>query len=366
MSLINKMLRDLDRRHQPFDAVAGPATEGMSRHAHPVQGRSIASNFFWRFMAAAMLFAVGWVAWVVWQLTPHSVVTDLAYQSPAAAKLAAPVAVAPPAAPKAEPAPAPPRVAEAPAAPAARPGIDMLRLATALARPIPERHAAVPRARPAPAQKTAAAEPVGAVPVAGEGKIDRRANTSAKSRAEQEFRRAVALVNQGRVAEAMDGFRSALELDPQHEAARQTLVALLLEAKRVDEAAVFLQTGLSVNPDNTAFAMLLARIMVERSQVPEALAVLQRHAAPPDRNPDFHAFAGALYQRLGRHKEAIDQYESALRLAPSSGVWWVGLGISLQASERPKDAVDAYARAKAAGLAPELLAFVDQRLKQLQ
>jgi MSHA biogenesis protein MshN len=97
------------------------------------------------------------------------------------------------------------------------------------------------------------------------------------------------------------------------------------------------------------------------------LFVLQRHAAPPDRNPDFHAFAAALYQRLGRHKEAIEQYQSALRLAPSAGVWWLGLGISLQAAERPKDALDAYTRAKSAGnLAPELLGFVDQRLKQLQ
>jgi MSHA biogenesis protein MshN len=139
-----------------------------------------------------------------------------------------------------------------------------------------------------------------------------------------------------------------------------------MEAKRVDEAAALLQTGLVVDPDNTAYAMLLARILVERNQVPSALAVLQRHAAPPDRNPDFHAFAGALYQRLGRHKEAIEQYQSALRLAPSAGVWWVGLGISLQATEQPKEAAEAYTRAKSAGnLAPELLSFVDQRLKQL-
>jgi MSHA biogenesis protein MshN len=145
------------------------------------------------------------------------------------------------------------------------------------------------------------------------------------------------------------------------------LVALVLEAKRVDDAATLLQEGLAVNPENAGFAMLLARIMVEANEVSKALFVLQRHAAPPDRNPDFHAFAAALYQRLDRHKEAIDQYEQALRLAPSAGVWWVGLGISLQAAERPKDALEAYTRAKSGGnLAPELVSFVDQRLKQLQ
>jgi MSHA biogenesis protein MshN len=383
MSIINKMLRDLDKRHAPSAAIAGPATLGMSQHAHPVTSRALASDFFWRAMAMAMLFAVGWVAWVVWQLTPRPVVTELAYQaSPAKAAPATsaapdpappsqvPVAPlpAPPAASPASPAPAP-KVAEA-LRKGGKPSFDMLRLATELTTPIPKRSAAAsrPTAKGSRASaKIASAQPVRAAEPAAAGKIDRRANTSSKYRAEQEFRRAVSLVNQGRIAEGMDAFRSALQMDPAHETARQTLVALLLEAKRVDETAVVLQQGLLVNPENTGFAMLLARIMVERNDVSNALFVLQRHAAPPDRNPDFHAFAAALYQRLDRHKEAIDQYEAALRLAPASGVWWVGLGISLQAAERPNEALDAYTRAKSAGnLAPELLSFVDQRLRQLK
>ena len=174
-------------------------------------------------------------------------------------------------------------------------------------------------------------------------------------------------MNQGRIAEGTDGFRRALEIDPGHEAARQTLVALLLETKRVDEAAASLQEGLALNTGNTGFAMLLARIMVESNDIPAALIMLQRHAAPADRNPDFHAFAGALYQRLDRHKEAIEQYQTALGLTPSAGVWWLGLGISFQAVERRKDAQEAFTRAKSAGnLTPDLLAFVEQRLRQLQ
>ena len=366
MSLINQMLRDLDKRHAP-DALAGPATRGMSEHAQAVPARSGMSDLFWRIMAAAMLFAVAWVAWVVWQLMPRPIVTDLAYQS-ARAPAAAKSEPAPPAAAAVMPEAAPAPKTQAPAQQAAaKPAFDMLRLATELTTPIPQRRSNTPRPASKPAAapvRTAAAQPV--AQSAEPGKIDRRAtSTTAKNRAEQEFRRAVALVNQGRIAEAMDGFRTALELDPQHEGARQTLVALMIEARRVDEAAVVLQSGLAANPDNVGFAMLLARILVDRNQIPDALAVLQRHAAPPDRNPDFHAFAGALYQRLGRHNEAIQQYESALRLAPSAGVWWVGLGISLQAADRRKEAADAYGRAKSVGLSTELLAFVDQRLKQL-
>jgi MSHA biogenesis protein MshN len=388
MSLINKMLRDLDKRNAPQDGTAAPAG-GLSRHMRPVPERTLASDFFWRTMAMTMLFAVAWVAWLVWQLTPHPIVTELAYQSargriPAPADVASPRSDSAPAPQAAAPRPAPPPAASISApvsasAPAALPqrsdrvNVDMLRLATELTTPIPQRSPRTSSSRsgsrtPVGAAKAVSAQPaLAGEPAAAPGKIDRRSNTSSRSRAESEFRRAVNLVNQGRIAEAMDGFRRALEIDPGHEAARQTLVALLLETKRVDEAAVSLQEGLALNTENTGFAMLLARIMVESNDIPTALFVLQRHPAPPDRNPDFHAFAAALYQRLDRHKEAIEQYQTALGLAPSAGIWWLGLGISFQAVERRKDALEAFTRAKLAGnLAPDLLGFVEQRLRQLQ
>jgi len=376
MSLINKMLRDLDKRHASQGGTAAPAG-ALSRHMRPVPERTLASDFFWRTMAMTMLFAVGWVAWLVWQLTPHSVVTDLVYQSPRG-KIPAPQAAAPQPAPTlpaaSSSAPAGSSAAQAPLPQRSeKVNVDMLRLATELTTPIPQRSSRTSSSRSGSKTRSGAAKAVAEQPVlagdpaAAPGKIDRRANTSARNRAESEFRRAVNLVNQGRIAEGMDGFRRALEIDPGHEAARQTMVALLLEAKRVDEAAVSLQDGLAVDTGNTGFAMLLARIMVESNDISTALFVLQRHAAPPDRNPDFHAFAAALYQRLERHKEAIEQYQAALRLAPSAGVWWVGLGISFQAVARRKDALEAFTRAKSAGnLAPNLLEFVEQRLRQLQ
>ena len=385
MSLINKMLQDLDRRHAPQGGVAAPA-QGLAQHVRPVPSRKILSEYFWRVMAVLMLISVGWVAWLIWQLAPQSVVTDLAYESsrakgaPGNAATRVPVegvSLAQPASPPVLP--AAPVVAAAPAdaqpVPAAsrgRANFDMLRLATELTTPVPERGARL-SARPAAARKAAVAAPAlraalpAASPALQSGKIERRSNSTPSEGAESEFRRAVILVNQGRIAEGMDGLRTALKIDPAHEAARQTLVSLLLEGRRVDDAAGVLQEGLAVNAENTGFGMLLARIMVERNDPSGALAVLQKHAAPPDRNPDFHAFAAALYQRLDRHQEAIDQYQQALRLAPSAGIWWVGLGISLQAAARPKEAFEAFSSAKAAGpLALDLMSFVDQRLKQLQ
>jgi len=81
--------------------------------------------------------------------------------------------------------------------------------------------------------------------------------------------------------------------------------------------------------------------------------------------PDYQAFLAALLQREGRNKEAIEHYLLALRKVPGSGVWLMGLGISLQAENRQTEAQEAFLRAKASNtLSPDLLAFVEQQLKQ--
>src|SRR5258706_12791382 len=110
---------------------------------HPVPARTLASDFFWRTMAMMMLFAVGWVAWLVWQLTPHPVVTELAYPS-SRGKIPAPAVAASSRfdsapAPQAAPPPAP-AAAKAPLPQRPEKGmVDSVRLATELTTPIPRR-----------------------------------------------------------------------------------------------------------------------------------------------------------------------------------------------------------------------------------
>jgi MSHA biogenesis protein MshN len=141
----------------------------------------------------------------------------------------------------------------------------------------------------------------------------------------------------------------------------------LLEAKRTNEAATVTQAGLEINPANSGFAMVLARIGVERGDVDGALSLLKKYESAAQNNAEYHSFVAALYQRRNRHAEAIEQYEIALRLAPTAGAWWVGLGISQEASDQLKQASDSFRRAKASGnLSDELVAYVDNRLKQFR
>jgi len=394
MSLVNKMLQELDRRHAAEPVAATPESI-LGQRVRPTQQAAIGSEWFWRVLAVLIIVALGWVAWVGWHLMPRSSVTPLALKSagqprPAvqAARAPAPPAVAqPPAVAVQIPAPAQPQAVGA-ASPAQPVRPDTFALARELSTPVRERPASAASSpdrrtpgvmKPVPAQHEPAAEPTRAKaapkpaakaePVsvrAASGKIDRRDSTNPREQAEAEFRRGVTFVNQGRMAEGMEAFRAALTLDPSYETARQTQVSLLLDARRVDEAAASLQEGLALNESNLPFAMLLARIKVERNDVSGALALLQRHASGGANNAEYHSFVAALYQRLGRYKEAGDEYQNALRLAPQNAAWWVGLGMSLESQKRAKEAGDAFRRAKNSGpLGSGLAAYVDERLKAL-
>jgi MSHA biogenesis protein MshN len=182
--------------------------------------------------------------------------------------------------------------------------------------------------------------------------------------AENAYRRGLAALQDGRVSEAMANLQGALRANPRHEAARQTLVSLLIENRRGDEAMTQLQQALTFDPRQPALAMLLARLQIERGK--SGIEALLRTLPYAAGNGDYHAFLGGALQRQGRFHEAAEQYQTALRTTPNNAVWWMGLGMALQGEKRNPEAADAFRQARALGtLPPDLQAFVERRLQQV-
>ncbi|HEY7655763.1 MAG TPA: tetratricopeptide repeat protein [Burkholderiales bacterium] len=185
--------------------------------------------------------------------------------------------------------------------------------------------------------------------------------------AENQYRKAVAWLNQGRTAEAEAGLQEALGLHPEHLQARQALVGLLVQDRKLEEAERLLEEGVKLTPGQIGFNTTLARLQADRGDNERAIATLQAGLEHAQGSAEYAAFLAALLQRQGRHEEAIAQFQTALRIRPSWGVWWLGLAMSLQATGRPTAASDAYRQARAAGnLHPELAALAEQRLQQLR
>ena len=260
---------------------------------------------------------------------------------------------------------------------------DQTRRADAVPEPAaPIATAEVVAAQPGPAAKAQAAAPsskaeklapkpavVAAIkPAAVQPEIDKRMRQpTAQQQAETEFGKATVLLHQGKLQEARAGFEAALRHDPTHLGARQALFGLLIEAGDQAAAERVLREALQLSPGQTGFTMALARLQVDRGNNQAAIDTLQKGIGYAEGNAEYHAFLAALLQRQQRHEEAIAQYRTALGLRPQSGVWLMGLGMSLQSLHRDTEARDAYRSAKASGtLKPDLQAFVDQRLQQMQ
>jgi len=199
-----------------------------------------------------------------------------------------------------------------------------------------ETHHALPHA--VPVENTVVAD-ADAIPAA-----DMPQETQGKSvpqQADKEFRRGSGLMQQGRTDEALAAFKSALRIDPGFDAARQTMVGLLLTSGRKAEAERVLQDALKMNPRHSSFAKQLARLQVERDAPWEALVTLQKTL--PNAEPVAEAKQGsksasavgvdkrvrqitvqqqaenemrkaAELMRQGQVNEALAGYEAALQL----------------------------------------------------
>jgi MSHA biogenesis protein MshN len=368
MSLINKMLQDLDRRQALAGATDSSVVQVRTSAAVHRGGR----EWLWRIVAVLLTLGLGWVIWVGYQLLPKPLVTNLALRAAVEAEtrpLPAQPAPPPPATVVAVPSPAPaPVVDPAPPVPSdARsvPPSDTLRLAREIETPVREPEAA--RREPAKQEPAKVPKLAAAAPGVAKGTVDKRDRVySATETADAQFRRAAALLNQGRLSEAEDQLAGALRADPSHAAARQTYVAMLLEQRRVEAARRLLQEALAVNPAQPAFAVALASIYTEQRDYRNALEVLDK-AGPAARNAEYQAMRGAVLQRLGKHAEAVEAYQNAIRIAPQPGTTWVGLAISLETLGRRPEAAKAYRRALDAGsLAAEAREYAESRARALE
>ena len=369
VSVINKMLQDLDRRQASAGAAVPPP------HVHVVKPQPERRIAFWAALGILVAAGIGWAAWVGYQLAPRPLATPLAFKVMDEARsrqVTIPV-VTPPA-----PAPAPvaPAPAPTPEAPPPAPQVEMLRLAESIATPILESKPPEP-AKPAAAPKPQPPKPVAlpksqAIPApakaAEKPRLERREIVGTPGeRAENEFRHAVGMLKLGRSSEAEAHFARALELDVAHRGARQALIAMHIERGQLEHARRLLQDGLAIDPGQPEFAIALARIHVERKDLSGALAVLERSLGAAADVPEFHVLRGTLLQRLGRHADAVEAYQTGLQARATLPQAWVGLGISLEALKRGPEAADAFRRALAAGpVSAEVKTFAEQRIRALR
>lgn len=202
----------------------------------------------------------------------------------------------------------------------------------AVARPVAARPTAPAPSAPAP---VAASEPA---PV-----VQRKAGGAEQA---PELARAYELAQRGRNVEAIAVLRQGLREFPGHRESRHALAALLSERDQRAEARDVLLEGAAIDP--VGFALDAARLQADLGHPAAALATA---ALVPEaaRDPQYHAQAGAIAQRAGRHDLAVEEFRSALAGEAARAIWWVALGASLEQTDHRPEALGAYRQALAVG-----------------
>ena len=352
MSVINKMLRDLDarrsegnvpdlQRSQTPASMLGTSSiaagGGLSTGRHPRRSRALG-------LLVLLLAALAVAAWYLSALQPVSPPPQAVVPQPvmavqpevqATAPTPEPAASAPASAPdpaeseptaavvKETPPPVEPRKkkrsSETTAVPAA-PVRERTRKASApaaVSEPVP-----VPRsvAAPAPSAPSPAAAPIN----------ERRQNA-----AQEALAQAQTLWNAG---------------------SREEGLALVREAVNAVERA---------QPHDGALLAQLAREQVRMElalgRPATALALLTRLEPVLSGQADLWAVRGNAAQRLGRHAESVQAYRAALQLRPGEQRWMLGMAVSLAALGQLDAAAEQAEQARALGsVSPEVLTYLRQ------
>lgn len=371
MSLINQMLKDIDKRQAASGKNFSDSPElrsGVRRQAtSPVKLGLLWGGLF---LVAA---AAGVYGFQHFSRPAAPVLTQAMPVPPPVEPVSSQVSVA--AAPAAVAAPA---VAAAPTVVAPNATVSSVAAAREVAnvsKPEPVREVVKPKAEvtqaaavvPSPvaaAAAEAAVKPPLRAPAAVSGTVTRQ--LSVEQRADNAYREAVTLVRQGRGAEAQKLLQQILMDLPANHDARTLSARVLMDQGKLLEAKALLADGVALNPQAFQFYAALAQAQLMGKEVNSAVATLERGLPIAEENAEYQALLAAALQQQGRHAEAVRHYVVALRQLPDTSNWLVGLGVSLQALNNTVGAAEAYQRALDLGLPASLSQFTRDKLNQLK
>ncbi|MBV8209493.1 MAG: hypothetical protein JO133_05460 [Burkholderiaceae bacterium] len=180
---------------------------------------------------------------------------------------------------------------------------------------------------------------------------------------QSELTRATQLIAQGRSADASDILAAAIARRSDWNDARAMLAALQAESGDRRQALATLLGGVAFDP--MRFAPTAAQLQAEFDDTAGALRTMEK-VPVNKRDRVYHGLVAAIALRGQEPEKAAAEYAVALQFQPSDPVACAGLGIALQALGKNAEALSAYRSALGGTLAPDLRSFVQERFRALQ
>jgi len=141
----------------------------------------------------------------------------------------------------------------------------------------------------------------------------------------------VALLDEGRTAEAINACREAVRLDPGFASGHYRLAKALKADGEVSEAIEAFRKAVNIDPAFPEAHFDLGNTLFEKGMILDAITEYRAALAVRPRNADAHVNLGNALRRIGSVDEAIAEYREAKRINPDSVEARYNLGIALGA-----------------------------------
>jgi tetratricopeptide (TPR) repeat protein len=151
-----------------------------------------------------------------------------------------------------------------------------------------------------------------------------------------------ALLDAGRIPEAIAHYERALRLKPDYPEAHSNLGNALLQVGRIQESIAQCQAALKLEPDYAKAHNNLANALLDAGRLPEAITHYETALRLKPDDPKTHYNFGNACFKAGRVPEAIAQYEAALRLKPDDAEARYNFGNALFQADRIPEAMAQY------------------------
>lgn len=165
----------------------------------------------------------------------------------------------------------------------------------------------------------------------------------------------------------LDAYRELYKFIGEHEEdteSRTVLASYLLKQNRLAEAGdVLINAPIS---RSAKLRQIKARWYAAQGKHQLAIYTLASDLPDIDAFSDYYVLLAAYYQRYGTPKEASQTYALLVDYDETIADWWAGLGLAADRNNEKEKAIFAYQQAlDLKGLTPELSNFVKPRLQQL-
>lgn len=152
-----------------------------------------------------------------------------------------------------------------------------------------------------------------------------------------------------------------LETESNNIKARKKLASLLFAQGNFVQSKRLLIQGIEIHPSQSDLRLMLARLYVVQKEPSEAMDVLAEFEPSIDNKSEFLAYRAALAQQLKQTKLAKLDYQTLTKIDSTNAKWWLGLGIAEDQLGETNMAIQAYTRASSLN---QLQGSVDEFIKQ--